>query len=277
MKSFKDKIVVITGAGSGIGRALAQAFAQQGAHLALNDFNPDALQETVSMLGNTPSSILQKVFDVANRTAMLDFADEVMNRFGRVDVMINNAGIGLGDYMFHEMDLDHFERVMDINFYGVLYGSHAFIPHLLKQSEAALVNVSSVFGLTGIARSSAYCASKFAVHGLNQSLMQEYAGTSLRIHSVHPGGINTNISKNSLDYRPDASHDEFQKQFLKLSPEYAAQTILSGILKNKRKILIGGEAYQLDVVTRIAPYWGGRAVNKIIEQKLAALQLKYKP
>jgi len=268
VKSFKNKTVVITGAGSGIGRALAVAFAGEGAQLALNDFNKDALRETATQLGGNAVSVLESVFDVSDKEAMFSFADAVLKKFGSADVVINNAGIGLGDYPFHEVDLNLFERVMDINFYGVLYGSRAFLPHLLRRQEAALVNISSVFGLTGIAKATAYCSSKFAVYGLNQSLMQEYAETGLTVHSVHPGGINTNIGKNSLDYKQNSSHDEFQKQFLKISPGYAAKVILDGIRKKKKKILIGAEAWQLDIAVRLFPYLGGRIVNQSIRKKM---------
>lgn len=269
MKDFKNKVVVITGAGSGIGRALACAFASQGTKLALNDFNAAALRETIDRLQNT-TDVFESVFDVSDRDKMQAFADAVIHRFGQVDIMVNNAGIGLGDYPFGEIDLNHFEKVMDVNFYGVLYGSRAFVPHLLKRPEAALINVSSVFGLTGIALSSAYCASKFAVHGLNQSLLQEYVNTPLTVHSVHPGGINTNIAKNSIDY--NETHDAFHKQFLKLSPDYAAQVIIRGIKKKKKKILIGSEARQLDFVTRLFPIWGGRIVNRIIQHQVEAVR-----
>ncbi len=278
MKQFKNKVVVISGAGSGIGRALAVAFAKQGAKLALNDLKPIALNVTAALVKKEGAQVFETSFDVSNKESVAKFAEEVAKHYGQTDVVINNAGIGLGDYLVHEVDLNLFERVMNINFYGVLYGSHYFIPHLLKQPESSLVNISSVFGLTGIGRSGAYCASKFAVHGLNQCLWNEYADTNLTVHSVHPGGINTNITQNSLDYQSVSDtklHDAFQKEFLKLSPDYAAQTIINGIRKKKRKILIGAEAHQLDLATRIAPFWGNRAVNKIIKQKLAALTTKF--
>ncbi len=279
MKDFKNKVVVITGAGSGIGRALAISFAKSGAKLALNDFKAATLNETFALAKKEGSEVFETSFDVSNRESMAKFADEVVKHFGQVDVVVNNAGIGLGDYMVHEVDLDLFERVMKINFYGVLYGSHFFIPHLLKRPESALVNISSVFGLTGIGRSSAYCASKFAVHGLNQCLWNEHADTNLSIHSVHPGGINTNITQNSLNYNSVADtkmHDAFQKEFLKLTPDYAASVIIDGIKKGKKKILIGGEAHQLDFVTRFFPLWGNGFINKMIKQKLEALGLKAK-
>ncbi len=266
MKDFKDKVVVITGAGSGIGRALAMAFAKAGAKLALNDYNRESLRETSKFINSSGAVVLEQSFDVSDKEAMFSFAAAAVNRFGHIDIVVNNAGVGLGDYPFHDLDLNWFEKVMDTNFYGVLYGSRAFIPHLIERPEAALVNVSSIFGLTGIAKSTAYCASKFAVHGLNQCLMQEYVNTGLTIHSVHPGGINTNITKNSLDYKE--THDTFHTQFLKLSPDYAAKVIMDGIRKKKNKILIGSEAHLLDFAVRMFPYLGGRIVNKEIQRKL---------
>lgn len=279
MNNFKNKVVVITGAGSGIGRALAISFAKSGAKLALNDFKATALNETCALAKKEGTEVFETSFDVSSREAMAKFADAVVKHYRQVDVVVNNAGIGLGDYLVHEVDLNLFERVMSINFYGVLYGTHYFIPHLLKRPEASLVNISSVFGLTGISRSSAYCSSKFAVYGLNQCLWNEYADTNLSIHSVHPGGINTNITQNSLDYNSVADtkmHDAFQKEFLKLTPEYAASVIIDGIKKGKKKILIGAEASQLDFVTRFFPLQGNSFINKTIKRKLEALGLKAK-
>lgn len=279
MRDFKNKVIVITGAGSGIGRALAIAFAKEGAKLALNDFNAATLNQTCILAKEEGAEIFETSFDVSNREAVARFADEVIKHFGQVDVVVNNAGIGLGDYLLHEVDLNLFERVMNINFYGVLNGSHFFIPHLLKQPKSALVNISSVFGLTGIGKSGAYCASKFAVYGLNQCLWNEYADTNLTIHSVHPGGINTNITQNSLDYNSVADtklHDAFQKEFLKLTPGYAASVIIDGIKTKRKKILIGTEARQLDFVTRFFPLWGNGFINKTIKRKLEALGLNTK-
>lgn len=266
MKDFNNKVIVITGAGSGIGRALAVAFAAAGAKLALNDFNPVTLKETAQLLNIAGDKLLLEAFDVSNREAIFSFATSVVQHFGVVDMLINNAGIGIGDYPFEESNLDLFEKVMHVNFNGVLYGSKAFIPYLKQRPEAALVNISSVFGLTGIAYSAAYCASKFAVYGLNQCLIQEYKNTNLTVHSVHPGGINTNIAKNAIDY--NETHDAFHKEFLKLSPDYAAKVIIAGIKKKKNRILIGAEAKRLDLAVRFAPIGGGRVINKIIQEKV---------
>jgi NAD(P)-dependent dehydrogenase (short-subunit alcohol dehydrogenase family) len=273
MKEFKNKVVVITGAGSGIGRALALTFTREGARLALNDFNPITLNETVGSLGKV-SAVFSMAFDVSDKEAMITFAAAVNERFGQIDVMINNAGISIGEYPLHQVELDLFERVMNVNFYGMVYGSRAFIPYLLQQPESALLNVSSVFGLTGILHSSAYCASKFAVYGLNQSLIQEHRNSTLTVHSVHPGGIRTNIARNAVDY--NETHEAFHQQLLKLSPEYAADVILRGIRKKKKRILIGGEAHLLDFVVRLFPVLGGNLVNGMIQRKIEAARAMIK-
>ncbi len=262
MKSFHQKVIVITGAGSGIGRALAQAFAAKGAKLALNDFNAASLAETVAELEST-DEVFSQAFDVADRAQMFAFAEAVLAQFGQVDVMINNAGRALGNYDFDQIDLDHFEHIMGVNFNGVLYGSRAFIPHLLQRPEASLVNISSVFGLSGIVQGSAYCASKFAVNGLNQTLIQEYRDTKLRVHSVHPGGIKTNITRNSIDYEP---RFELFDVHLRHSPAYAAKTIIRGIERRKKRILIGPEAYLIDWTVRLFPVLGNTLINKYLER-----------
>jgi butyryl-CoA dehydrogenase len=270
MKDFRNKTVVITGAGSGIGRALALAFAEDGAYLALSDIDAPTLQETRDLLAAKGSEVYTKVFDVSDKESMFTFAQNVVERFGHVDVVINNAGISMTDQAFSEIDLAHFERVMAVNFSGVLYGSKAFIPHLLERPESALVNVSSIFGLAGIAFSTAYCASKFAVHGLNQALHQEFRNSTLTIHSVHPGGVETNIARNALG--PKGGAEAFHAQFLKRAPAKAARTILNGIRAKRHRILIGGEAYSLDLAVRLHPVLGGTIVNTTIRRKLEAAQ-----
>jgi NAD(P)-dependent dehydrogenase (short-subunit alcohol dehydrogenase family) len=258
MKNFTNKIVVITGAGSGIGRALAIEFKNMGAKLALNDYNEKSLLETLEILQLKPENIYHSVFDVSQRTAVFDFAEKVVGKFGAVDIVINNAGRGFGGVDFVEVDLDKFEAIMDINFNGVLYGSRAFLPYLEKRPEAALVNISSVFGLTGIIQTEAYVASKFAVNGLTQSLAQAYKHTNLKVQCVYPGGINTNIVSNSIDYTKSA--DVFKKTLDK-SPTFAAQTIIKGIRKKKTRILIGADARFLDFITRLFPVWGCGLIN----------------
>ncbi len=257
MKDFNNKVVVITGAGSGIGRALAIEFSKLGAQLALNDYNQKALLETVEFLNN--DSVFYDVFDVSNRNSVFGFAEKVTSRYDVVDVVVNNAGIAMNGEGFEEIDLDKFERVMQVNFNGALYGSRAFIPYLLKRPEASLVNIASVYGLTGIAWGEAYVASKFAVNGLTQSLSQTYKETNLSVHCVYPGGIKTNITKNSIDYTKEA--DVFDELFLIHTPEFAAKTIVKGIRKNKKRIIIGYDGKMIEYLSRLAPVRGCNLVN----------------
>jgi butyryl-CoA dehydrogenase len=270
MKDFRNKTVVITGAGSGIGRALALAFAEEGAQLALSDIDAVSLEQTCDLLGARRTEVHAKVFDVSDQEVMQAYSQEVIARYQSVEVVINNAGISMSDQPFAEIDLALFERVMAVNFNGVLYGCSAFIPHLLQRPEAALVNVSSIFGLAGIAFSTAYCASKFAVHGLSQALYQEYRNSTLTVHSVHPGGVNTNIARNALGAR--TSNEAFHTRFLKRAPADAARTIITGIKAKRHRILIGSEAYTLDLAVRLRPVLGGTLVNTTIRKRLEAAQ-----
>ncbi|HFC12752.1 MAG TPA: SDR family oxidoreductase [Anaerolineae bacterium] len=273
MKNFTDKVVVITGAGSGIGRALAIEFKKLGAKLALNDFNQTTLLETVALLNGTENNIFHAAFDVSDRTAMFAFAENSIAHFKAVDVVINNAGLAHGGGKFAEVDLDKFERVMDVNFRGVVYGSRAFLHHLLQRPQAVLVNIASVYGLTGIADGESYVASKFAVNGLTQSLIQAYKKSNVSIHCVYPGGIQTNITKNSIDYE---ERDDLFDQVLVHTPKFAADTIINGIKKQKPRIIIGRDAYTIEILSRLAPVWGCGLINKHLEpmreehQKLGA-------
>ncbi len=257
MKDFNNKVVVITGAGSGIGRALAMEFDKLGARLALNDYNESTLLKTTELLSS--DSVYYDVFDVSHRKSVFDFAEKVISRYGVVDVVINNAGIAMNGEGFESIDLDKFERVMRVNFNGALYGSRAFIPYLLKRQEASLVNIASVYGLTGIAWGEAYVASKFAVNGLTQSLSQTYKETHLSVHCVYPGGIKTNITKNSIDYTKEA--DVFDELFLIHTPEFAAKTIIKGLRKDKKRIIIGYDGKMIEYLSRLAPVKGCNLIN----------------
>lgn len=268
MKDFRGKVAVVTGAGSGIGRALAMALADAGASVVLADIDPVGLKESGAVLAPSAEGHLEHALDVSDMHAVHALALLCMERYGRVDLVFNNAGIGIGMMPFHTTDLDLFERVMRVNFYGTLHGSRAFAPYLLERPEAALVNISSVFGLTGIDSNAAYCASKFAVHGLNQALYQEYRNTALVVHSVHPGGVNTNITRNSL--APTGYEEAFHSRFLKIPPQRAASIILKGVRRKQHRILIGKEAHTLDLAVRLMPVLGGTLVNMIIRKKVSA-------
>ena len=255
MKTLKGSVAVVTGAGSGIGRALAQELASQGAELALADLNSAALEETRSLLSGTRAKTY--TLDVADAAAVEGFARKVEQDFGRVSVLINNAGVALYGN-FDELTLKEFDWLFRINFWGVVHGCKSFLPLLKREPEAHIVNISSVFGLIAPAGQTAYGASKFAVRGFTQALKGELESTGVSMTCVHPGGIRTNIAANAragVNTRPEG-WEERQQRFLKAartSPEKAAQTIVRGILRNKARVLIGGDAYFFEALQRLFP------------------------
>jgi len=269
MKNFKDKVIVITGAGSGIGKALAKDFSDRGAILALSDINALQLNDTESLCH---TQVFTDVFDVSDKAAFSKFAKQVIKKFGGVDVVINNAGVALSKAKLTETTYEEFEWLMGINFWGVVYGTKEFLPYLLKRKEAAIVNISSLFGLAGIAEQIPYCASKFAVRGLTESLRMELLGTPVSVHSVHPGGIKTNIATNArlveLTDKSEAERDleKFNENALRHTPEKAAQVIIKGIMSGEEKIMIGMETYLADAVTKMFPTSYSKFFNYLKEK-----------
>lgn len=252
MKNLSNKIVVITGAASGIGRSLAIDFASYNCKLALCDIDETALQETKKMLRNDTVQILLKKVDVSDKNAVFDFAEEVKNTLGNADIVINNAGVALGKMTIEEINIEDFEWLMGINFWGMVYGTKAFLPQLKKNEATAIVNISSLFGLIAATFNGAYCASKFGIRGFNEVLMNELFNTNIQVHSVHPGGIKTNIARKARG--GDSKFSEmFEEKFLKMSPEKAASIIIKGIKKNKSRIMVGGDAKFAFFISKVIP------------------------
>ncbi len=265
MDHYKDKVCVITGAASGIGRALTTALAESGARLAISDINADGLAETVDMVGGS-NRVMSDVFDMADAQAIADYAGRVETALGPADYVFNVAGLTrVGNFL--DTPLDSMEKVMDVNYWGVVRMSKAFIDQIIAR-KGTLVNISSVFGLIGYAGQTHYCASKFAVRGFTETLAQELKGTGVGICCVHPGGIATNVARNAVvDKLPDsaASREEMNAAFDKVaitSPEKAAEVILKGAAKKKRRILIGGDARFISFVSRLFPV----KYSKILEK-----------
>lgn len=257
MKNLNAKVAVITGAGSGIGRALALNLAQQGCALALADINEAALEETRSLIVSNQKVSLHGL-DVGNKDAVFAFADEVYKEHSQIDIVINNAGVALSDTV-ENATYDDMQWLFDINFWGVVHGTKAFMPYLQQRPEAQLVNISSIFGIIAVPTQSTYNAAKFAVRGFTEALRQEVAGSNLKVTCVHPGGIKTNIARNSrfkvgIDASTTAANmaQEFDK-VARTSPEQAAATIIKGIQKDKKRILIGADAKILDMLQRFLP------------------------
>ena len=249
---FNDKVAVVTGAGSGIGRALALQLAASGSRLALADIDAEGLKATVKLLPESTSCITCQL-DVADRDAYQAFVQQVIADYQQVDIVINNAGIvrlhsiGQGTY-------EDYEKTLAINLWGVLYGCKEFIPYLKQRPKAWLSNVSSIAGLAGVANYSSYNTSKFAVRGLTEALRSELRTTNINVSCVHPGGVRTNIHKLGVFSEDSAeTAKSLNKMMDAMTAEKAADQILIGMAKGKRRILVGKDVKALDLITRLLP------------------------
>lgn len=255
MTSIPGKVAVVTGAGSGIGRALAVELARRGARLAISDIDTVGLAETEQLVRAVGGEVKVDPLDVSQRERVLEYADEVAEHYGVVNLVFNNAGIAFsGD--IEKMSFKEMDRVMDVDFWGVVSGTKAFLPHLVASGEGHVVNVSSIFGLFSVPSQSAYNAAKFAVRGFTEALRQEMRlrERPVQVTTVHPGGIKTNIVNNAtavdgLDTEQLAK--DFNTKLARTSPEKAAEVILKGVEKNKARVLIGADAIALDAMTRV--------------------------
>ncbi len=263
MKTFANKVAAITGAGSGIGQALALDLARRGCHLALSDVNEDSLRHTAEQARTRGVQVSESRVDVSDAVAMQRWADRVAAEHGRINLIFNNAGVAHGGTV-EGSELSDYEWIMGINFWGVVHGSKAFLPHLRASGDGHVINVSSVFGLFAQPGMSAYNASKYAVRGFTESLRQELdlAACGVSASCVHPGGIRTNIAKTArmndslaaiTGQDSEKARQQFHDQLLRTAPERAAAVILDGVLRNRRRILIGSDARAADWMQRLLP------------------------
>lgn len=262
MKNLQGQVVAISGAGSGIGRALAHEFARHGSRLSLSDINLDAANETAAQLQAKGVQVITQQVDVGSLEQVTNWAERTRSHFGRINVVVNNAGVALSGTV-GSLAIKDYEWVMQINFWGVVYGSKVFLPHLEASGDGHIVNISSIFGISAQPLMSGYNASKYAVRGFTESLRQDLdlARSCVSASCVHPGGIQTNIAKTA---RVDASvaaatgkseaeaTREFERSFI-TTPAKAAQVIVNGVLRNQRRILIGPDARLLDWLVRLMP------------------------
>lgn len=259
MKTFTNKVAVITGAGSGIGRSLAVQLAEAGAQLAISDINTETLEETNQIIQSKGKKASLFQLDVSSKEGVYDFVSKVISEFGHADLVFNNAGVALGRITVEELTYEEMDWIFGINLYGVIYGTKAFLPHLLTRPEAYIVNISSVFGLIGIAHQAAYCTTKFAVRGFTESLKAELSETNVKAMSVHPGGIKTNIARNARGGSSELSEEEQNAQLAKFeeafitTPQKAAATILKGVRSGKTRVRIGPDARMMDFIARLFP------------------------
>jgi NAD(P)-dependent dehydrogenase (short-subunit alcohol dehydrogenase family) len=259
VKDFKGRVAAITGAGSGIGRALAKDLARRGAHVALCDIDDSGLAETVGLCEGLGVKVTSQRVDVADRPAVYAWADQVVADHGRVNLLVNNAGVALGATV-ESMSYEDFEWLMNINFWGVVYGTKAFLPYLKASGEGHVVNLSSVFGLVSVPTQSAYNSAKFAVRGFTDTLRMELEieGAPVSVTTVHPGGIKTNIARNArldpslteLTGDGDGARTDIDRAFI-TSPEKAARQILTAVQRDRRRALIGPDAKLIDFVARL--------------------------
>jgi NAD(P)-dependent dehydrogenase (short-subunit alcohol dehydrogenase family) len=274
-RALAGQTVVITGAASGIGRALAQRLSTYGSPVAILDNDQNGLRATADGLG-TP--VLAERVDVSDRGAQLAFAAKVAEWAPEpIGAVFNNAGVAVSASVA-EGSIEDDEWLHSINFAGVVHGVRAFLPVLLRQGSGAIVNTSSVYGLAGVPFQSAYCASKFAVRGFTEALRHELAGTGVRAVTVHPGGIKTNIARNGRSHGDPRglgrSHEEMAAEFeamVRTTPERAAQVIHRGVDAGRARILIGADAHVFDLVTRISPtrYWAVLGKLEQVAEKAA--------
>jgi short-subunit dehydrogenase len=254
-----DKIAVITGAGSGIGRELAKQLNDQGCKLLISDISEQGLAETVQSLSRRDVLVESHILDVADKNAFQAWAKSISDEHGQVDIVINNAGVATAAPV-EESEYEDIEWLMSINFWGVVYGTREFLPLLRKSRQGHLVNISSIFGVVGIPTQSAYNASKFAVRGYTEALRHEMAGSNIHVCCVHPGGIKTNIVRNArltdTDTETDTTRDEAVADFDKMAnttAESAAAQIIKAIEKRKKRLLIGMDAKYISILSRLFP------------------------
>lgn len=269
-RKLEGRVAVLTGAATGIGRALASRLAGEGAALCLADIDGDALEGTARALASSGASVSAHTVNIADDRQVETFAREVAKRHGRADVLINNAGVALHGTV-EEVSLADIEWVMSINFWGTVYGVKRFLPLLKRQTSAHIVCVSSIFGIIAPPGQAAYCASKFAVRGFAESLRHELEGTNVRVSTVHPGGVRTSIARSArIGAGADPLKGERERaRFERLaitSPEQAAARIVRGMLRGEPRILVGRDASQIDLMQRLLPtrYW--RLLRAIFER-----------
>jgi short-subunit dehydrogenase len=261
MKNFKNKVAAITGAGSGIGQQLAVLLAKQGCHLSLSDVNEQGLAKTVELVKDCHVRVTTKKVNVAKVEDVRDWAAETVKDHGSVNMIFNNAGVALGSTV-EGASYEELEWIVNINFWGVVYGTKEFLPLIKQSGEGHIINISSLFGLTAQPTQSAYNATKFAVRGFTEALRQELDMENCGVSAlcVHPGGIRTNIANaakmndsiRALGMHPEKSAKSFNK-LLRCPPEEAARQIIEAVQKDKRRLLIGNDAKAIDLMQRILP------------------------
>jgi NAD(P)-dependent dehydrogenase (short-subunit alcohol dehydrogenase family) len=281
MRSLRDRVAVVTGAASGIGRGTSLLLAREGCTVALADINAGDLQETASAIVKLGGKASIHITDVSSLSSVRELSREVLDLHGRVHLLMNNAGVTVVD-TFRTGSVEDFQWIMGVNFWGVVYGCKCFLPHLLKEDESHIVNVSSVFGLVGIPSQSYYCATKFAVRGFTEALGVELRDTPVAVSCVYPGGVRTAIAKTAR-FRNSWNGENREETVAgfelsaRSTADQAARTILRGIQKNKRRILIGWDSRFVDVVARVSPAHASSIITGFLTRSRERLKRRERP
>lgn len=264
MSSVHGKVAVVTGAGSGIGRALAFELAKRGARLALSDVAEAGLADTAARVQTLGGQVHTARLDVSDRAAVVAYADAVAGHHGVVHQVYNNAGVA-GSGTVLDSDFADYDRVLSINLFGVVHGTKAFLPHLIASGDGHVVNLSSLNGIMGQGGLGAYAASKFAVRGFTETLRVEMlaAGHPVRVSVVHPGGVKTGIATAAFEHAQsqgavataaeEATLRSYNEKLLRMPPEQAARTIVDGVEAGRSRILVGNDAKIADLLVRLVP------------------------
>jgi NAD(P)-dependent dehydrogenase (short-subunit alcohol dehydrogenase family) len=265
MSAVHGKVTVVTGAGSGIGRQLAFELARRGARLAVSDVDDLGLGETADRVKALGADVHAAHLDVTDRPAVEAYAATVAGHFGVVHQVYNNAGVAGSGRTVLDSDWSAYERTLAIDLFGVIHGTKAFLPHLIASGDGHVVNVSSLNGIMGQGRMTAYCTSKFGVRGFTESLRAELlaAGHPVQVSVVHPGGVRTNIATAALEHARDqgqeltaaeeARHRRYNEKLLRMPPEQAARIVVDGVEAGRPRILVGTDAKVVDLLVRLAP------------------------
>ena len=274
VKHLAGRVAVVTGAASGIGRAVAVELARRGCALALVDLNETGLAETADRVRAAGRKVSVHVVDVSDRSRMESLPAEVLAEHGHVHVVVNNAGVSVSGKLA-DQSLDDFAWIVGINFWGVVYGCKLFLPHLLAEDEGHIVNISSLFGLVGIPTQVSYNATKYAVRGISEALISELSGTRVGVTCVHPGGIRTNIVRASRTSTAQDAEDKrntadaFER--FAMAPEKAARKIVRAIERDSARVRIGVETYLGDWLKRLFPVATQRLVGWLWRRREASL------
>lgn len=264
MKVLSGRVAVVTGSASGVGRATAELLAQRGCALALVDIDAEGLAVVARELEERGTRVSLHVADVSDAERMESLPAEVVAEHGAVHVLVNNAGVSV-TATFEDQTLEDLQWIVGINFWGVVHGCKFFLPELRKVDEAHIVNISSMFGFIGVPSQSSYCATKFAVKGLSESLWFELQDTNVGVTSIHPGGISTNIANTMRSYDDEMRRSTVEGIARSRPPEAVAKAIVAAIEKNRLRAIVGWEAFAADWLKRLLPV----RTHKIIARRLA--------